>query len=375
MKNFNSAEPKRVKLKHYEGDYFAVPTTDDGNCAIHAAFGDWNASRGKFFCDDEKVLSIREMAREKIRKVTPAEETFWELVKSGIQQRLFRAVELKRELEGLKNQDGEQLIRILREFQNLRTTGDALGRLVRDYCDFHKKDPLNETFDLDSHLTKEVLEAYAKQIGTSGSWLLPSEIQLFADWNVAIHMYSTDSGSLLDIGTYSNGAEPRRVVFVNNDHFERLLTKEEAGALFPGRKELQPSQVTELRPAPVVISTEEVISIEEKGDEPSSEKDQGSTKAPLYNRFTFFDSCENKVACQSKINATVNAIDPEKKIEGMNNPKVREFVRDFFKFNFPANGFDAASASTERNPEPAIQLQLEEIENLINRTSSFKPGK
>lgn len=179
------------------------PTKGGGDCAFHAALGEWNSSTGQFEAKD--IPGKRKEVADAIKACT-SDSILFPLIKKAIWQL------------------------VIEDKPSLR--GEVYKGFKRAYQDDANVDPFsNESID-PFFEDVDLLNEYADFISTTEQWLLPCELQIIAYvFDISIEYYATASAT----PELFNPGRPNSVCvcFVGNNHYERMTKINNANENIP----------------------------------------------------------------------------------------------------------------------------------------------
>jgi tetratricopeptide (TPR) repeat protein len=268
---FFSSAPTR-KARTDTGEIAVYTTRGEGDCAFHAALGEWDGS--EYFCKD--VAEQRKRVADRIRACKKTDVLF-PYIKSAIEDMVMTSrddaprsiLDLKKEYAKYLKDNELKVYTLWRNFEkelikypdilkfikeNAPAERGAMelkcSKLSFDTC-LNKSDELlrafilsipeleaaynrynhatNEAFDFDRRITGPVFSDYANHIGTVGNWLLAIEIKMLAyALNMTVIYYVKNNlreNSYTLVEEFNPGEEKVKVAVGHNgtNHYERIV--------------------------------------------------------------------------------------------------------------------------------------------------------
>lgn len=255
-----------------------ISTKADGDCALHAIFGEWSESEKHLVCSNTKEK------REKIsHAITDKKDEYGvrTLIETGIRELIMSGMSESKGIgESIKNlgtkyqdfvrQQGKLSPQIWENFKTvlehkenknileyIRAHGqatipsgaqfsdslyyqfyDALNKndhalyfiinskpaLKKAFDEYNKL--LNTTFDWSTNISENIKKEYAEFVSTPRTWLLPSELAIIAKvFDVNIIYYSSPN-SKPETFSAKTGRNTVKVQFNGSNHYERLVSNQ-----------------------------------------------------------------------------------------------------------------------------------------------------
>ena len=180
-----------------------MSTRRDGNCAFHAALGEWDKDAQEFVYPD--IQAIRKRVADKVLAIPIESHNLFPSVKEALKE-LIRG--------------GAQQIQLEHKFPFITARQN----------DYKQDDERFEDLDsenFDNELHGNLIKEYAKFIQTPGIWLLPCELSIVAyALNMTIQQFGKNKhGEIVLVETYNPSQDTQtvaRVYFDGINHYEAM---------------------------------------------------------------------------------------------------------------------------------------------------------